>query len=241
MWGATPRKAARAPDGQISIHAPRVGRDGCYVSKDGDSNHFNPRAPCGARPRGGADVIATSRISIHAPRVGRDLVNLGFLVVQPIISIHAPRVGRDIFSGMTTVKKLDNFNPRAPCGARRLTTATANEISTFQSTRPVWGATLDGAAGKSGGANFNPRAPCGARLLPCPGRCCALHFNPRAPCGARQAALIDGVSTKAFQSTRPVWGATFGANPMQQMQADFNPRAPCGARRSQLCEQRHEP
>ena len=71
VWGATPRKAARAPDGQISIHAPRVGRDtvfcppprlrpisihaprvgrdGCYVSKDGDSNHFNPRAPCGAR------------------------------------------------------------------------------------------------------------------------------------------------------------------------------------------------
>ena len=78
----------------ISIHAPRVGRDGCYVSKDGDSNHFNPRAPCGARPRGGADVIATSRISIHAPRVSEP--------GQPWLSRRSTH----------------NFNPRAPCGAR---------------------------------------------------------------------------------------------------------------------------
>ena len=98
VWGATPAFAAahvrqrhfnpRAPCGarlgqtvggvtyyNISIHAPRVGRD--------DEDDW---------PR-----MQAWPISIHAPRVGRDS---GRLSLSPslLISIHAPRVGRDCLS-----------------------------------------------------------------------------------------------------------------------------------------------
>ena len=82
-----------------------------------DSNYFNPRAPCGARPEFlfFADVVDI--ISIHAPRVGRDWTKCEDTPYTRI-SIHAPRVGRD---------GKDVFLTR--------------EEAEFQSTRPVWGAT----------------------------------------------------------------------------------------------------
>ncbi len=78
-------------------------------------------------------------ISIHAPRVGRDNVPV---VIRHIlrISIHAPRVGRDN-NGRTAV-----YMPMI-----------------FQSTRPVWGATVFDSKSPFMLRNFNPRAPCGAR------------------------------------------------------------------------------
>ena len=122
------------------------------------------------------------------------------------------------------------FNPRAPCGARREDLLAFAESATFQSTRPVRGATArprdsrratrvsihapragrdrGGAVPRKAQVRFNPRAPCGARR----GHVCTLphrnRFNPRAPCGARPP-----VSTS-----------------VRQMQRSFNPRAPCGAR-----------
>ena len=79
-----------------------------------------------------------------------------------------------------------------------------------------------------------------------------VHFNPRAPCGARQGALhhsrAAGISIhaplagrdvyirmretgrKAFQSTRPLRGATGQDRTGVGGGLYFNPRAPCGAR-----------
>ena len=101
---------------------------------------------------------------------------------------------------------------------------------TFQSTRPMRGATSSPLGQPKGAAVsihaphagrdvslqrllfrvlcFNPRAPCGARhtdfsLL----RTC-FSFNPRAPCGARHALRCPSDSTRGFQSTRPMRGAT---------------------------------
>ena len=101
----------------ISIHAPRAGRDEHirYITDQATgfqstrpvrgatkaqaagrewSRHFNPRAPCGARPGIWPVKIAADPISIHAPRAGRD-------TSQPQHSASCR-----------------NFNPRAPCGAR---------------------------------------------------------------------------------------------------------------------------
>ena len=77
-------------------------------------------------------------------------------------------------------------------------------------------------------------------------------FNPRAPCGARHTGFLNPTAIGAFQSTRPMRGATHG---LSQSYCDrrvsihaphagrdgfldaplcfcisFNPRAPCGAR-----------
>ena len=116
VWGATWREhSAERCDG-ISIHAPRVGRD--------------MKQPTGQRD--------AAEISIHAPRVGRDhALENDFGPIR--ISIHAPRVGRDA-SATILLNFIVDFNPRAPCGARRL----------MLSNVVVWW-------------YFNPRAPCGAR------------------------------------------------------------------------------
>ena len=78
----------------ISIHSPRVGRDGRRQALSLFYRDFNPLAPCGARQPWDAVLIGVIRISIHSPRVGRDIggvARYGFLG----ISIHSPRVGRD--------------------------------------------------------------------------------------------------------------------------------------------------
>ena len=149
-----------------------------------------------------------------------------------------------------------NFNPRAPCGARHLTILAALE----------------------GAADFNPRAPCGARpprrCVWHPRGCISIHaprvgrdctpslktlpttrFQSTRPVwGATRAHLSGGWHWRTFQSTRPVWGATcsgfvvfrkpekfqstrpvWGATSAavkrHGIAGNFNPRAPCGARR----------
>ena len=125
-------------------------------------------------------------ISIHAPHAGRDVV----------LPLHHPAIGR-------------HFNPRAPCGARhdsQVILALHFEISihaphagrdcipspegrlqkTFQSTRPMRGATR--TQRERGHSRRN--------------------FNPRAPCGARQQRSKNRSSSALFQSTRPMRGAT---------------------------------
>ena len=168
----------------ISIHAPRAGRD------DEDGVHIQD---CNA-------------ISIHAPRAGRDgnpdkksSSPEGFQSTRPVrgatsspslnqvdhgISIHAPRAGRDHpWPGYTWT--IHNFNPRAPCGARRPVFANIGEQAVFQSTRPVRGATLSCHLSNTV-FNISIHAPRAGRdifmmMLPY----LILHFNPRAPCGAR--------------------------------------------------------
>ena len=80
-------------------------------------------------------------ISIHAPRVGRDPLSLIIFYLHFAISIHAPRVGRDtskcVCPGATVISihaprvGRDTISQRRTASARR-----------FQSTRPVWGATI---------------------------------------------------------------------------------------------------
>ena len=104
--------------GAISIHAPRVGSDRLKMSKTHEKN-----------------------ISIHAPRVGSD-PNVATNDQMPTyISIHAPRVGSDIRAAQN-LHRWRYFNPRSPCGERRFVLCFPRNIPKFQSTLPVWGATV---------------------------------------------------------------------------------------------------
>ena len=167
----------------ISIHAPRAGRDAIVMFPPALKTYFNPRAPCGARPtssvgrqtvilfqstrpvrgatlegvKGGHSFI----ISIHAPRAGRDAKAV-HAAATAMISIHAPRAGRDVeIGGVRFV--IAYFNPRAPCGARLPILNVRRVYWSFQSTRPVRGATELHWKLCAVGRYFNPRAPCGAR------------------------------------------------------------------------------
>ena len=81
---------------EISIHAPRMGRDRIRGFAGIRNNNFNPRAPHGARLTACRGFSRQSVISIHAPRMGRDFHEPVSVVPLLPISIHAPRMGRDM-------------------------------------------------------------------------------------------------------------------------------------------------
>ena len=79
----------------------------------------------------------------------------------------------------------------------------------FQSTRPVWGATLFSSRLEYRRINFNPRAPCGARLIEGFEVLVLGGISIHAPRVGRDAKVqVVILSEMLFQSTRPVWGAT---------------------------------
>ncbi len=102
----------------VSIHAPRAGRDRWRSSGVEARSCFNPRAPCGAR-----------------------LWKVVIMSTIVIVSIHAPRAGRDGDNYRDSKNRI-GFNPRAPCGARPPINTSLSDCTSFQSTRPVRGATL---------------------------------------------------------------------------------------------------
>ena len=152
------------------------------------SINFNPRAPCGARPRYGRKRPAGSVFQPTRPLRGATTSTLcatGWIT----ISTHAPLAGRDIVSVLIVARKKD-FNPRAPCGARRLREVEdAKGVKTFQPTRPLRGATINGLE-LSDVEKFQPTRPLrGATFIAWLLSGVALYFNPRAPCGARRSSM----------------------------------------------------
>ena len=146
----------------ISIHAPLAGRDVLGTINGQKIIYFNPRAPCGARPQTAS--IAPFIVIFQSTRPLRGATTNRFpLCYYYIISIHAPLAGRDAAGAYLIYFRNDNFNPRAPCGARPTSSRSCNASSTFQSTRPLRGATASTRSTLALSSHFNPRAPCGAR------------------------------------------------------------------------------
>ena len=214
---------------QISIHAPRAGRDLLLViSFLLISMYFNPRAPCGARPACFATIHATNPISIHAPRAGRDQSHVVLGSVRRI-SIHAPRAGRDPGPAWGTPGEA-YFNPRAPCGARLPNSIAPSMTLPFQSTRPVRGATRSGLCGDRPQWHFNPRAPCGARLRRYPPREKKHKFQSTRPVRGATRAHLRAAGGVHISIHAPRAGRDQNTPQIPAVPGYFNPRAPCGAR-----------
>ena len=173
-------------------------------------------------------------------------------VVGVKISIHAPLAGRD-FTFRPSPPHTAHFNPRAPCGARHIATLDKSEMSIFQSTRPLRGATILSAdpapaesisihaplAGRDPHArsylyrhrHFNPRAPCGARLERVLRIARSLPISIHAPLAGRDdpAAVLRYKALK-ISIHAPLAGRDVNGSGTFSSSSDFNPRAPCGAR-----------
>jgi hypothetical protein len=146
-----------------------------------------------------------------------------------VVSIHAPRVGSDAWAGGNYVVTR-SFNPRSPCGERRVAKLITRAPPRFQSTLPVWGATGYCSAVQSA-FDVSIHAPrVGSDGGQAPVKGCALCFNPRSPCGERRRHRAYQVDVGLFQSTLPVWGATWAGGNYVVTRASFNPRSPCGER-----------
>ena len=78
----------------------------------------------------------------------------------------------------------------------------------FQSTLPVWGATYTDIAYMLNQLFQSTLPVWGATLCSQSPDMEALDFNPRSPCGERRRDIRQGRHSSGFQSTLPVWGAT---------------------------------
>ena len=140
--GRDPAKSSPSTFTVVSIHAPRVGRDNNGVYEHLGADGFNPRAPRGARLVVDQTLFKLQKFQSTRPAWG---ATKAFYLRQQSerVSIHAPRVGRDAASG-------------AYCGIRIVSI----------------------------------HAPRVGRDATCPAvvicNCC---FNPRAPRGARRKAV----------------------------------------------------
>ena len=123
----------------VSIHALLAECDSQHVSYLRIIQCFNPRTPCGVRQD---DETLTWAIyefqSTHSLRSATGLAN-HFRNMHPV-SIHALLAECDSSTGEQPLETI-GFNPRTPCGVRRVR-------------RPV----------SCPVRRFNPRTPCGVRL-----------------------------------------------------------------------------
>ena len=185
VWGATNVRTDVELFFCISIHAPRMGCDTRPFSSTTVLSPFQSTHP----------VWGATRVLISSLR-------------SVTISIHAPRMGCDSFLS-ALLPPTPDFNPRTPYGVRRSICSYTKRQHTFQSTHPVWGATLvvvclqrekvisihaprmgcDGYSFLSGaGSAISIHAPrMGCDFVVRQTRDRRDHFNPRTPYGVRRA------------------------------------------------------
>ena len=227
VWGATKRKPDYYPCGIFQSTLPVWGATSSKRQAGKPDCYFNPRSPCGER---------------------RPLVPL----CQDLLDFN-PRspCGERLFRSFFDFSD-SHFNPRSPCGERPNSVAAAGMDSGFQSTLPVWGATLDlvfscflcfisihaprvGSDHKrfyfANPSEISIHAPrVGSDHFVRLPETAAGDFNPRSPCGERPLAdhgihFRLGISIHA-----PRVGSDVKDSDRANIRRHFNPRSPCGER-----------
>ena len=153
------------------------------------SADFNPRVPCGTRPRKG-EADAHKNAKFQPTRPLRDATGsiIGDAFNKAFISTHASLAGRDVVVEIIHQVQ-QNFNPRVPCGTRRFRLARLR-VRHY----------------------FNPRVPCGTRPAYCQTTSCHDLISTHASLAGRDGVDYTGKTKDAlFQPTRPLRDATDGA------------------------------
>jgi len=124
------------------------------------------------------------------------------------ISIHAPRAGSDDRRADFR-QTLADFNPRSPCGERRADGRAEIHGTDISIHAPRAGSDRREARSRTSQANFNPRSPCGERRCADREPCALARISIHAPrAGSDASRQYSSSSSRAFQSTLPVRGAT---------------------------------
>ena len=100
-------------------------------------------------------------------------------------------------------RRPDDFNPRAPCGARLFPRTGVHPSMVFQSTRPMRGATQEAEREHETKLFQSTRPMRGATRSCSPALCQGRNFNPRAPCGARRARKLPALRDVAISIHAP--------------------------------------
>ena len=126
------------------------------------------------------------------------------------------------------------FNPRAPCGARHVVVGVIFWFQSFQSTRPMRGATVDFVTGEIIRGFQSTRPMRGATFdgfLSCLVAVVSIH----APHAGRDTQYVTLISSPGCFNPRAPCGARRPSHNLLKRSCGFNPRAPCGARLRHTC------
>ena len=148
---------------------------------DSAASYFNPRAPCGARPK---QFPGDPRESLF----------------QPTRPLRGATMG---FGG--GFDEDTNFNPRAPCGARQATASARANQGDFNPRAPC-GARPRCISFAPCSNYFNPRAPCGARPPLPPPNPLPPTFQPTRPLRGATVAVADAVDGFFISTHAPLAG-----------------------------------
>ena len=126
------------------------------------------------------------------------------------------------------------FNPRTPCGVRRIDAKYMQFLINISIHAPHAGCDRAWLPQQRLTRHFNPRTPCGVRLIkPFSTSCSIRYFNPRTPCGVRRFENVQILQSQPISIHAPHAGCDrFIARSCIKL-ADFNPRTPCGVRHIQ--------
>ena len=196
---------------RISIHSPRMGRDGRCGQYRPPAKTFQSTLPAwgetafgeferpvdGAfqstlpawgetalRPDGSSAHTYFNPLSPHGERLSARPVHPGSYYFNPL-SPHGERHCCGSHSSPSW-----NFNPLSPHGERQVVIGDKPLNYVFQSTLPAWGETCSWTIIGWSDADFNPLSPHGERL------------EPNSPM----------TNSTSFQSTLPAWGETANAH-----------------------------
>ena len=194
---------------------------------------FNPRAPCGARLIDGNDLMVDGRFQPTRPLRGATNADLLSIYSLGIISTHAPLAGRDELALLAGIK-IKDFNPRAPCGARRGVSSTQHSHKRISTHAPLAGRDCRRRQRKVRGKIFQPTRPLrGATprwmILPCR----ASNFNPRAPCGARLEIIGGDAHGRRISTHAPLAGRDALAKTFYDLSGEISTHAPLAGRDNQ--------
>ena len=184
-----------------------------------------------SRPLRGATRISTASptaipISILAPLAGRDMAAGLNPVLSAIFQSSRP------LRGATPRRRAPgpgsrHFNPRAPCGARRCTSPGSPQAQRISILAPLAGRDARPGNRPSCQPDFNPRAPCGARQHPPDGPVQLHGISILAPLAGRDFRIAyKSFLNLAFQSSRPLRGATAQSKVSEAMPVEFQSSRP---------------
>ena len=109
---------------------------------------------------------------------------------------------------MSEVAQTEGFNPRSPCGERRLYTDRYPDAEAVSTHAPLAGSDKLVFVKDDREMSFNPRSPCGERPMLAVACMAACSFQPTLPLRGATTVLVQPFAYLPFQPTLPLRGAT---------------------------------
>ena len=140
---------------------------------------FNPRSPCGERPQTNTPLRQSHGFQPTLPLRGATRARWCSRFASPFQPT-LPLRGATA-NGRPPRTPRYRFNPRSPCGERRVARQHRLRELAVSTHAPLAGSDTSRCRAISSSRSFNPRSPCGERLTTCVSVPASVVFQPTLP------------------------------------------------------------